>query len=392
MRLSRRTLLSGVISTAAGAILVACGSDAATTTPPTVSTAATTVAVIPTVAVTIAATPAATSAPAATAAPTTAPASVGASVAPAAISGVASATSAAGGLAEVTAVSMITGLQAPNLVGKLTGLKSLHLALLPTEDTSGAFAANQAVLAYLKQALGVGVTGVVAGSYTTEITAMGAKKVDVATFGAFEYILAHEAANAQARVSARKADGTPTSYRSLIIAPVDSPITTLADLKGKSFSFVDPASTSGHLVPSYTILTRTGLKETDYKPTYAGSHPASFQAVANKKVEAGAVADVIFAQAPAADKSKVKIVDTSFDIPYGPITVRGDIAMGDQEVLRQALIGINDQPRDSTIWTKFVQSGQGASATTLVPADDHDYDEVRKIPPAIGVDIKSIVK
>lgn len=278
----------------------------------------------------------------------------------------------------------------PNLVGKLTTLKTVRLALLPTEDATNALDANQAVLAYLKQALGADVTGVVAGSYNTEITAMGAKKVDVATFGAFEYLLAHEVANAQARIAARKADGTPTSYRSVIIAPADSPIQTLADIRGRTFSFVDPASTSGHLVPSYTLLTKAGLKETDYKPNYAGSHPASFQAVANKKVEAGAVADIVYAQV--ADKSKVKIIDTSSDIPYGPIAIRGDIAAADQETLRQALLGINDQPRDSPIWTKFVQSGQSAAATMLVPADDHDYDEVRKIPAAIGIDIKSIVK
>ena len=69
--------------------------------------------------------------------------------------------------------------------------------------------------------------------------------------------------------------------------PADSTITSLADLKGKSFSFVDPASTSGHLVPSYTIQTKAGLKEADYKPIYAGTHPASYQAVANKKVDRG---------------------------------------------------------------------------------------------------------
>jgi len=384
-RLSRRILLVGATGAVSSAILAACGSDATTSPPPATSTAA------PTVAVTSVPAVMSTAAPMSTAVPMSATVSTNASAA--SMTGTTVTASAAGsGLKEATAVGTVAGVQPPNLVGKFTALKTVNIALLPTEDATNAFAANQVLLAYMKQSLGVNVTGVVAGSYTTEITAMGAKKVDVATFGAFEYILAHEAANAQARIAARKADGTPTSYRSFIIAPADSPISTLADIKGKTFSFVDPASTSGHLVPSYTLLTRAGLKETDYKPTYAGSHPASLQAVANKKVEAGAVADVIFALASDADKSKVKVVDTSFDIPYGPITVRGDIAMGDQEVLRQALLGINDQPRDSTIWTKFVQSGQGASAMTLVPADDHDYDEVRKIPPAIGVDIKSIVK
>lgn len=128
----------------------------------------------------------------------------------------------------------VTGGRVPNLVDKLMTLKTVRLALVPTEDATNALDANQAVLAYLKQALGADVTGVVAGSYNTKITAMGAKKVDVATFGAFEYLLAHEVANAQARIAARKADGTPTSYRSVIIAPAGSPIQTLANIRGRT--------------------------------------------------------------------------------------------------------------------------------------------------------------
>ncbi len=146
--------------------------------------------------------------------------------------------------------------------------------------------------------------------------------------------------------------------------------------------------------PSYTLLTKANLKETDYKPNYAGSHPASYQAVVNKKVEAGAIASDIFMQGIVAgtiDKSKVKILDTSFPIPGSPVAIRGDLAQTDIDLLQQVLLSVNDQPKESPLFMKFVTSGAfGVGTVKLRKGDDSLYDELRKIPPAIGIDIKTL--
>jgi phosphonate transport system substrate-binding protein len=282
---------------------------------------------------------------------------------------------------------------APDLKGKLS-LQKLNIAFIPAEDAGKTLSDNKDLLAYMKQVFGVEVTGAVGTSYSAVIEAMRAKKVDIGFYGPFSYILAHEEANAQALVQGQTAEGKLATYNSLIIAPADSDIKTLADIKGRSFSFVDPASTSGHLVPSYTLLTKAGLKESDYKPIYAGSHPASYQAVVNKKVEAGAIASDTFAKGVkegSIDASKVKIIDTSFPIPGSPIAIRGDISADDQALLLQAFLSINDQPADSPL-LKVAVSGLGVGAVKLVKGDDHVYDELRKIPAAIGIEIKSLVK
>ena len=53
------------------------------------------------------------------------------------------------------------------------------------------------------------------------------------------------------------------------------------------FPFSDPASTSGHLFPAYG-LRKAGLDpDKDIKAIYAGSHTAAFEALYNKKVDAG---------------------------------------------------------------------------------------------------------
>jgi len=430
-QITRRIFLSGVTGTALTAILAACGSDAATAVPATVAptqaatatkaaaattaptTAATTAATTaPTVAATTGATAAATTAPtvAATVAATSAPATMATAASTAPVSGtVAGATSApavsgtvmatpaptvASGLVEGTVVGTVTGnATVPNLAGKLS-LKQIAIAFVPGDDPSTFFQKNNDLFAYLQQTLGAKVTGTVGANYTAVITAMQNKKIELASFGPFSYILAHQNANAQCFLLGQTRDGKLATYNSLIIAPADSPIQTLADIKGKSFSFVDPASTSGHLVPSYTLLTKGMLKETDYKPIYAGNHPASYQAVANKKVEAGAVASDIYMSGIAdgtIDKTKTKIIDTSFDIPGSPIAVRGDISQADQDTMLQAFLAINDRPMDDKLFQSFVlKGGFGVGTVKLFKGDDTAFNELRKIPPAIGIDISTL--
>src|SRR5262245_17716212 len=302
---------------------------------------------------------------------------------------------AAGGQSGLTTGSADAGSfsGAPDLKGKLS-LQQLNIAFIPAEDAAKTLTDNKDLLAYLKQVFGIDVTGAVGTSYSAVIEAQRAKKVDLAFYGPFSYSLGHEEANAQALIQGETKDGQLATYNSLIITQAQSPLTSLADIKGKNFSFVDPASTSGHLVPSYTLLQKAGLHETDYKPIYAGSHPASYQAVVNNKVDAGAIASDTFANGikqGSIDDKKVRILDTSFPIPGSPIAVRGDIAQADQDLILQAFMALNEQGQDSKL-LKIALAGLGAGAIKLRKADDHAYDELRKIPAAIGIDIKGLVK
>jgi phosphonate transport system substrate-binding protein len=404
---TRRAILGGVAGVAVAAFLAACGADATPTARPATIGTTTTGGVgaaggaAPTIAGTAVSAPTA----AATTAPTAVPAVTPAGASPTAVSATASraASATAGspvavptgvtGLAEATAAPQVAGSvqPPPDFKGKLS-LKKINVAFIPAEDAGKTLSDNKDLIAYMKQSFGVDVSGAVGTSYTAVIEAMRSKKVDIGFYGPFSYILAHAEANAQALIQGQDKDGKLAVYNSYILVPADSPITMLADLRGKSFSFVDPASTSGHLVPSYTILQKGGLKETDYKPIYAGSHPASYQAVANKKVDAGAIASDIYATGVAAgtiDASKVKIIDTSFAIPGSPIAIRGDIPQADQDLFAQLFLSINDQPKDSTLF-KATTAGLGSGTVKMLKADDSTYDELRKIPAAIGIDIKNL--
>ena len=135
--------------------------------------------------------------------------------------------------------------------------------------------------------LGCKVEVFVATSYNAEIEAMRNGKLEIGEFGPLGYVLAHQVAKAEAVAAFGTADGKPDTYWASIVTYPGSSIKTVAEIKGHSFAFSDPASTSGHLFPAYG-LRKAGLDpDKDIRAIYAGSHTSSFEALYNHKVDAG---------------------------------------------------------------------------------------------------------
>ena len=124
--------------------------------------------------------------------------------------------------------------------------------------------------------LGCKVEVFVATSYNAEIEAMRNGKLEIGEFGPLGYVLAHQVAKAEAGAAFGTGDGKPDTYWASIVTYPASGITTVAEIKGQSFAFSDPASTSGRLFPAYG-LRKAGLDpDKDVRAMYAGSHTSSF--------------------------------------------------------------------------------------------------------------------
>lgn len=80
-------------------------------------------------------------------------------------------------------------------------------------------------------------------------------------------------------------------YYSIGFARKDSGITSLEDVKDKTFGFGDPNSTSGFLIPSIEIPEATGasMESGDYfgEVKFTGGHEQTIVAVANGDIDAG---------------------------------------------------------------------------------------------------------
>ena len=249
----------------------------------------------------------------------------------------------------------------------------LKYAAVPTEASKDATQRYAPLIAHLEKTLGLKVKFQNGADYTAVILAQKAKQVDLADYGANSYLDAVEQSegNVEALVVANNVKGG-TSYKSLIMTKADSAIKTIADIKGKTFSFVDPESTSGYLIPLVYFLKDLKVKPDEFfsKVIFAGSHENSILSIAGGKVDAGASNDQSLQTA--IDKGVVKATDvrtlwTSKPIPNGPTAVRKDLPASLRKAIKDAFLSFKDP--------------KGLDAFNIkgyLPVDDKDFDPIRE--------------
>jgi phosphonate transport system substrate-binding protein len=237
--------------------------------------------------------------------------------------------------------------------------------------------------------LGCKVEVFVATSYNAEIEAMRNGKLEIGEFGPLGYVLAHQVAKAEAVAAFGTADGKPDTYWASLVTYPASGITTVAEIKGHSFAFSDPASTSGHLFPAYG-LRKAGIDpDKDIRAIFAGSHTSSFEALYNHKVDAGELNSEQLESAK--QRGHYKDGDLVFlwksdPIPTDPFAVRGDLPAAFKtkviEVLQNLDLSALD-PADRKIMV-------GAGITRLVPQTDGAYDGIRDLVKTLNIDLEKL--
>lgn len=265
--------------------------------------------------------------------------------------------------------------------GAGTAQGTLTIGLIPAEDPRLIVVDNQPIIDALHTSLGMQIKPFVATDYNGVIEALRARKLDVALLGPFSYVLAASIAEVDP-IAIPETQKQGPSYHALIIARKDRNIRSLADLKGKTFAFVDPSSTSGHLFPK-TAMIRAGLNpDRDLRAIFAGSHDASAIAVQNGKVDAAAVANGLLDAAIARGVVKaeeIQVVWTSDPIPGAPAVMRRDLPEPLKQRIRAAFAAMRDQP-----WS------QGTVIKRWVPATDADYAVVREAAKVLNLDLRKM--
>jgi len=197
---------------------------------------------------------------------------------------------------------------------------SIRVALLPDENASSIIQNALPLKKYLERALGKDIELVVTTDYSSMIEAMRFGRIEVAYFGPLSYVLAKSKGPDIEPFAVGVSKGSPT-YKSVIIARVDGPVKSLADIRGKMVGYGDFASTSSHLIPR-ALLARNGmLGGTDYKYVLLGAHDAVARAVQSGQVQAGGLSQEIFKSLVAKgsiDGDKVIVLAESDPIPNYP--------------------------------------------------------------------------
>src|ERR1700752_4620477 len=232
--------------------------------------------------------------------------------------------------------------------------------------------------------IGCNVEVYVATGYNAEIEAMRNGKLELGEFGPLGYVLAHQVAKAEAVAAFGAADGKPNSYWASLVTYPGSGIKTVADIKGHSFAFSDPASTSVHLFPAYG-LRKAGLDpDKDIRAIYVGSHTSSFEALYNHKVDAGELNSEQLESATQRGEYHDGVfvfLWKSNPIPTDPITVRGDLPPAFKARLIKVL-----QNLDLSALPEADRKIMGLSGMRFVPQTDGAYNGIPDLVKTLNID------
>jgi phosphonate transport system substrate-binding protein len=240
----------------------------------------------------------------------------------------------------------------------------------------------------LSEKIGCNVKIYVATNYNAEIEAMRNGKLEIGEFGPLGYVLAHQIAKAEAVAAFADKNGQPDHYWASLVTTPNTGIKTVAEIKGHTFAFSDPASTSGHLFPAYG-LRKAGIDpDKDIKAIYAGSHTASFEALYNHKVDAGELNSEQMESAKQRGHYKdgdVVFLWKSDPIPTDPITIRSDLPESFKKRVTEAL-----QTLDLSGLPEADRKIMGLGGHRFVPQTDKAYDGIRDLVKTLNIDLEKL--
>ncbi len=178
--------------------------------------------------------------------------------------------------------------------------KPIVITFVPSGDTGKITKAGNDIADCLGKMTGLSFKIEVGTSFGASIEAMGAEKAQVGFLNTFSVLLAEQkyqivpalAVLRKYSTNALDPDKALAANWNLSIRASSSPTyprhQDFADLKGKTFCFVDPNSTSGYIVPNIVLKANGIDPETDFKAVQnAGSHPNVAVAVYNGDCDAG---------------------------------------------------------------------------------------------------------
>ena len=221
-------------------------------------------------------------------------------------------------------------------------IEEFRIGVLGGENAQDRMTSNECLRQKTEDLLGVPTKIFTPADYDGVIQGLLGGTIDVAWLGASGYaktFLTDPEAVEPVLVKVNT-DGS-YGYHSIGFTRKDTGIASLDDMKGKTFGFGDPNSTSGYLIPSIEIPTETGasMESGDYfgEVKFTGGHEQTIVAVANGDIDAGVTwADGLGAwedgynsgalrkasDAGLVDMNQLVQIWKSKPIPEGPVVLR----------------------------------------------------------------------
>ena len=262
------------------------------------------------------------------------------------------------------------------------------MSFVPSGDTQDIIASGDTLATLLSGSTGLVVQSNVGTDFSSVREAMCAGQAHIGWLNTFNYVLANEQCGVDAGLVTSRFDAT--TYAGQIIVAADSGIESLEDLNGKVMCWVDPASTSGYIIPRIMLAAEGIDPDTAFSETIeAGSHNNVVTQVYNGDCDAGAT----FADARTGIEEefpdvleKVVVLATTSDIPNDSVSFIADFPAETRATIVSALLEIAGTPEgQEALNTLYNIEG-------LLEADDSFYDVFRADLSRAGINIEDLAQ
>lgn len=228
---------------------------------------------------------------------------------------------------------------------------------------------------YIEQKIGRKVEVVQRKSYAEINYLLSLNLVDVAFICSSSYILAGETTELDL-LAVPKINGV-YEYQSFIIVRSDSTLKEFKDLRGKSFAFSDPMSTTGF----YYTAHRLGQLDSNPDQYFSSfffsySHDNSIQAVISGLADAAAVDSTVFNKVLRSNPEiieQIRIIEKSPKFINSPIVARADLAPDIKDKLVNLFITVDQDEEAKQIFKQF---GIDGYSQEVQPGD---YEPIRQM-------------
>jgi phosphonate transport system substrate-binding protein len=252
----------------------------------------------------------------------------------------------------------------------------LRIAFVPQADMEERYdGAYRALGDYLRPRLGVRLEVVALENANAALEGLRANKLDVCNFSPWPFLLAERKAGVEALLLTRGPDGSPARYRTLLVARPASGVRVPEDLVRRSreivFSFEEPVSTSGHLVPRAYLHSLGINPERDFRQILFGPDGVvNLLAVKSGRVDVAALSSSSYERALAKGRlraEEVVVVWTSPPVLSTITAIRREVPAELKRKFRDLMVAMPQDAPD--LWAEFARQFSNR-VVAYVPAEE----------------------
>ena len=263
-------------------------------------------------------------------------------------------------------------------------LEKFYLGLIPEQDMFSQKARYEPLARYISEKAGIDVELKMLSRYGNIVENFTSSRLDAAFFGSFTGALAIRKLEVEPLARPLWLDNTSTYY-GMVFVRKDSSIKDANDMKGKTFVFVDRATTAGWLLPlNYFVELGIGDFQSWFSETYfAGTHEDAIYDVLDRKADIGAAKNTVYFRFASKDVrilNELQILTKSPQVPANALAVRKDLDNSLKIKLQKILLQMDQDKQGRDVLLNF-------GAKKFIQTTPNDYEPVFTYAEKIRLDL-----